>query len=274
VADELQIAPGEVSDGKLAVFCDRIRDDPTDILVLCGCRRVTNISCLVQLSTISHLDISGCYLGAKGGFHLAGVIKNMGALLVLSLKSNNLRAGGGKALAGSLKGNQVITELNIADNGLCVDGRGSADTSGVIALADIIPDMGALAKLDASDNDMFGLKNKTGITAWAAALKACTSITELNLAKNGINANDTKILAPAISDMGALSTLIFSVGKYDDELITMEASMTEADFSGKGLGVSGAMILAAFLPKCTYVPEYLFPIFADTPTPTTGRYPI
>jgi hypothetical protein len=80
VADELQIAPGKVTNSELAVLCDSIIDGPPDILGLCGCRRVTNISCLVQLSTISHLDISGCNLGASGGFHLAGVIKNMEAL--------------------------------------------------------------------------------------------------------------------------------------------------------------------------------------------------
>jgi hypothetical protein len=44
----------------------------------------------MQLSTISHLDISGCALGAEGGFHLAGVIKNMGALMSLDLSSNYL----------------------------------------------------------------------------------------------------------------------------------------------------------------------------------------
>ena len=32
--------------------------------------------------------------------------------------------------------------------------------------------------------------------------------------------------------------------------VTIEASMTEADFSGKHLGTSGAIMLAAFLPKC------------------------
>jgi hypothetical protein len=91
--------------------------------------------------------------------------------------------------------------------------------------------------------------------------------TELDVSGNGMDAGDATMLVPEIVDNGALSALIFSVGKYDNELITM----TEADFSGKGLGVSGAMILAAFLPKCTYVPEYLFPISADTPTPTTGH---
>jgi hypothetical protein len=152
VADELQIAPEKVTDSELAVLCDSIRDDPPDIFVLCGCRHVTNISCLVQLSTISHLDISGCNLAvsgpsskcaragchfkandnpiylmrkpaeqhpycctpcangridfhgdlcqrvdisgcnldAKGNFHLAGAIKNMGALTSLDLSSNGL----------------------------------------------------------------------------------------------------------------------------------------------------------------------------------------
>jgi hypothetical protein len=53
-------------------------------LGLRGCRRVTNISCLVQLSTISHLDISSINFGAIGGFHLAGIIKDMGALTKLT----------------------------------------------------------------------------------------------------------------------------------------------------------------------------------------------
>ena len=90
VADELQIAPGEVTDSELAVLCDSIKDDPPDILILCGCCGVTDISCLVQLSMISHLDISGCNLGPTSGFHLAGVIKNMGALSSLNLAENCL----------------------------------------------------------------------------------------------------------------------------------------------------------------------------------------
>jgi hypothetical protein len=33
-------------------------------------------------------------------------------------------------------------------------------------------------------------------------------------------------------------------------VVTIETSMTEADFSKKKLGTSGAIMLAAFLPKC------------------------
>jgi hypothetical protein len=39
--------------------------------------------------------------------------------------------------------------------------------------------------------------------------------------------------------------------KFNSQPVTMEASMIEANFSEKGLGVSGATMLSAFLPKCT-----------------------
>jgi hypothetical protein len=97
-------------------------------------------------------------------------------------------------------------------------------------LSDIPPDNRALSKLDASDSGMFGKKDKAGITAWADALKANTSITELNLARNKINANDTKVLAPAISDNGA---------------------MTSLNLASNSLGIEGAKIIADILPKCT-----------------------
>jgi hypothetical protein len=210
VASELQIAPSEVTDNELTVLCGSIRDDPPDILILCGCRRVTDISCLVQLSTISHLDISSCDLGAEGNFNLAGAIKDMVALSLLTFSGEpyvkdcqyvedavtitaamtnadfsgkhlgspgaailaawlssdnralskfdisncNLAAEGGKALAAGLKGNQVITELNISDNYLSLNSDNSADTSGIIAIADAIPDMRALTLLNLSSNGL------------------------------------------------------------------------------------------------------------------------
>ena len=51
--------------------------------------------------------------------------------------------------------------------------------------------------------------------------------------------------------MGAISTFTFSGDDEDSEPVTMETSMVEDDFSRKGLGVSGAIMVAAFLPKCT-----------------------
>jgi Ran GTPase-activating protein (RanGAP) involved in mRNA processing and transport len=80
--------------------------------------------------------------------------------------------------------------------------------------------------LDASDNGMFGFEDMSGITAWAASLKANTSITELNLAKNDITADDAKILAPAISGNRA---------------------MTKFDISSNNLRAEGGKALAAGL---------------------------
>jgi hypothetical protein len=58
-----------------------------------------------------------------------------------------------------------------------------------------------------------------------------------------------KELAVGISDNGALLMFTFS-GDDSSEPVTMETTMTEADFSGKELGASGGMMIAAFLPKC------------------------
>ena len=88
-----------------------------------------------------------------------------GALLVLSMQSNNLEVDGGKALAEGLKGNNLITELNIADNNLTYYGR---DMSGIIILADAIKDMGALSKLSLNGNNL----NAEGAKHIAGALKA------------------------------------------------------------------------------------------------------
>jgi hypothetical protein len=43
----------------------------------------------------------------------------------------------------------------------------------------------------------------------------------------------------------------FSGDNSDSKPFTIETSMVEADFGGKGLGISGALMIAAFLPKCT-----------------------
>jgi hypothetical protein len=57
------------------------------------------------------------------------------------------------------------------------------------------------------------------------------------------------VLADTISDMGALAKFVFS-GDDNRKSVTMETTMTVADFSRKGLGVSGTIMLSAFLPKC------------------------
>jgi hypothetical protein len=53
------------------------------------------------------------------------------------------------------------------------------------------------------------------------------------------------------NDMVVLSTFTFSGESDGSQPITLETSMTEANCSNIGLGISGAIMLSAFLPKCT-----------------------
>jgi hypothetical protein len=79
------------------------------------------------------------------------------ALLKFDISTNNLSAAGTKLLVEALKGNTTVTELNISSNHMTGDVRGLityGGMSGVVALADVIPDMGALTKLDISNSDI------------------------------------------------------------------------------------------------------------------------
>ena len=101
--------------------------------------------------------------------------------MTFDISVNSLCAEGGKILAEALKDNNVMTELNISDNELAEDEDGDTDMSGVIAISNAIPTMGALASLDISSNSLGGRYNQrrewisdmTGIKALAAAIPEC-----------------------------------------------------------------------------------------------------
>jgi Ran GTPase-activating protein (RanGAP) involved in mRNA processing and transport len=161
----------------------------------------------------TELDLSNKNLRAGCAFLVANEISDMGALSVLSMKSNSLGVEGGKALAEGLKGNSVITELNIADNNLANYGR---DMSGVIILADVIKDMGALssANLLMSDIGSKQAQALANILKEHATLKSLCGNkgdeTELDMGGKGMSAWDAIMLAPEIADNGALSKLDLS----------------------------------------------------------------
>ena len=48
----------------------------------------------------------------------------------------------------------------------------------------------------------------------------------------------------------SLVKLKISTGDNEAESAVIEIGMTDADFSGKKLGAGGALVVAAFLPKC------------------------
>ena len=96
--------------------------------------------------------------------------------MTFDISANNLCAEGGKILAEALKDNNIMTELDISDNDLAEDEVEETDMSGVIAISDAIPTMGALTSLNISDNSLGGhlersewISDMTGIKALAAA---------------------------------------------------------------------------------------------------------
>jgi hypothetical protein len=128
-----------------------------------------------------------------------------------------------------------------------------------------LQDMGAISKLDASKNEMFGEEDKSGIKAWAEAINNSTFLTDLNIASNYIDAEDAKILGPAISDNGALSVTNVMGNRIGKEQLTKLQEImsskpnlvslcgigddaTEADLSGLGMDADDAAILASELP--------------------------
>jgi hypothetical protein len=116
-----------------------------------------------------------------------------------------------------------------------------------------------LASLKISGNYLGkGWEASNDISALVTAIGQTTSLTELDISSNYLNAEDAKVLAAAIEASGSLSSLTFSGAKsrdddgcgpwIDGDPVTINTTMIEADFSGKGLGhAGGAQILAAFM---------------------------
>ena len=72
------------------------------------------------------------------------------------------------------------------------------------------------------------------------------TLTVLDVSGIGFGAEGAAVVAEYITNNGALTTITFG----DKQAVTMKAGMTEANLSGKQLGASGAIVAAAFLPKC------------------------
>jgi hypothetical protein len=96
------------------------------------------------------LDFSKQGLGPGDAMLIANDIKDMGALTSLDISSNSLRVEGTKLLANALGNNQTMTSLNVSSNYMTY----GSDMTGVTALADAIPDMGALSKLNVRGNNI------------------------------------------------------------------------------------------------------------------------
>jgi hypothetical protein len=217
--------------------------------------------------TLTALDISGKDLGMEGALVVAEYLDGNGVLTKFDISKCDLMAEGGKALAAGLKGNQVITELNISSNDLGWNSDCKADTSGIIAIADAIPDMRALTLLNMSAN---GLKGAEAGKALGDAIAANPVLKDLDISGGEYY--------PQKCDVAFVQT--FSVGLRDNRALSIANVMgnhigkemlsklqeimrskpnlvslcgiaddaTEADLSGLDMDADDAIILASELP--------------------------
>jgi hypothetical protein len=131
----------------------------------------------------TELDMSGKMKGAEDAIMFAAEIVDNGALSLLNLASNGICAEGTKLLAAALKGNQIMTELNISSN-LMTYGSAWGDLSGVVALADVIPDMGAVSTVI--------------VNTFPLPIQDIKCKTELDFSGKGLQVEDAIIIAALI----------------------------------------------------------------------------
>jgi hypothetical protein len=77
----------------------------------------------------------------------------------------------------------------------------------------------------------------------ASMLKTNSVITKLNVSLNNLNEKACKILAQGIKGNGTLEELVFG----DTKPVEINTSMADANFGGRDLGPSGAIVLVAWL---------------------------
>ena len=131
---------------------------------------------LAANTVLKELDLSKNSSGPEFAKEFAVGLGANRALVKFNISKNNLFAEGTKLAAQALKGNQIMTELNISGNYMgWKDGNGASDTSGIIAISNAIPTMGALTSLDISKNRIGFGGNMEGVTALAEAIKVNVS---------------------------------------------------------------------------------------------------
>jgi hypothetical protein len=187
----------------------------------------------------------------------------MRALSSANLLGNHIGIDQAKALATILKEHSTLKSLcGIADDATEADlSCLGMDADDAIVLASELPDKGALSSLSLKNNR---LATKEAGRALATALAANSVLKELDLSSNAWAYSDydhvhadgagfAQELAVGIKDNGAISKLIFNGGVtergrwVEGGTVTLESSMTDANFSNKKLGVPGAMIISAWL---------------------------
>jgi Ran GTPase-activating protein (RanGAP) involved in mRNA processing and transport len=159
----------------------------------------------------------------------------------------------------------VIAVLDISSNSLGKDsGRygGSPDTSGVIAVANAISDMGALSRLIFGGDKESHFDGNNWYTPKPATLEV--GMTNVDLSSKGLGASGAIVISAWLThkDDGALSSINVEKNNIpankEEEIYQMvcmnklnialdDKSLTELDVSGIGFGAEGAKAIVQYI---------------------------
>jgi hypothetical protein len=107
----------------------------------------------------------------------------------------------------------TMTEADFSGKGL---GAAGAQILAAFMGRKFFQDKGSLSKLDLSGNNEYGHQSPDFISPIASALKTNTSITELSLSGNKLDAEAAEILSEAIQDSRSLASLDISDNNMGD----------------------------------------------------------
>ena len=235
---------------------------------------------LARNSVLKELDVSGndwyTNSGDQGdgvGFakELAVGIGANRSLVKFDVSKSSLCADGATLVAAALQDNHVMTDLNISDNHMTLGGSNISragsnyrEMSGVVAMSNAIPTMGALTSLNISNNHL-GIcddlpegwthdgsyydcyrhhrvgnqrsppagAQSTGVRALADSIKNHGAFVSANLLGNNIGAEQARQLAAILKAHPTLKSLCGN-----------EGGEAELDMSGQNLGADGVAMLA------------------------------
>jgi Leucine-rich repeat (LRR) protein len=233
---------------------------------------------------MTKFDISSNDIRAEGGKALAAGLKGNQMITELNISSNRLGknigydhdASGVIALADAIPDMGALTDLNISNNNIgqvlwetsknskhpgeffnTVEKKfykelpagakaGKEPGVGVVALADIIKDMGAMTRLDISGNMICGLYadgsgtyNGAGVAALSAMQRANGALSSLHVGSNGIPEKEMREIIDIAANKESMKMLC--------EVPFKDKTITALDVSGKNLGKEGALVVAEYL---------------------------
>jgi hypothetical protein len=216
---------------------------------------------------MTELDVSGKGLGAAGAAVVTGFLPRCTALVSANLLCNGIGTEQAAVLAAVAKEHgtlESVCGLRGSDTVVDMSGKGLG-AEDVVLLAGELESMEGLTELDLRHAAL----GKEGAAAVVVALAGCGLLAKITISgedkgketgwiKRAVCSGSSFEVGAIVQYEGRPCRATRGVDSLDNmrvracgAVVTMEAGMTELDVSGKGLGASGAAVVAGFLPRCT-----------------------